>query len=389
MSPETRELIQALHQTACKQVLALTGGGAGAAGLLLSVPGGSRTVLETTIPYSERSFIDFLGKTPDQFSSATTARDMAQRATARAAWLAPGQPAIGLGCTASLISDRPKKGDHRAHVAAQSAAGLITYSIVLEKGARDRAGEEALIDTLVLNALAEAAGIEARLSVPLLAGESIAIERLPPDPLSTATWPEEKILCQDIDGRLAADLPRPEALIAGSFNPVHEGHWQLAAAAAAQGKIHVAFELSATNVDKPPLSAEGIRLRLAQFVWRAPVWVTRVPTFAAKATLFPGVVFVVGADTAARLVEARYYEDNPQRMHEALDHIRKQGCRFLVAGREDEQGRFVSLPDLTVPEAFKELFTPIPEAACRVAISSTALRKTAPRQPVDASPGSE
>src|SRR6185295_17706306 len=29
-------------------------------------------------------------------------------------------PAIGVACTASLVSDRPKKGEHRCHVASQT-----------------------------------------------------------------------------------------------------------------------------------------------------------------------------------------------------------------------------------------------------------------------------
>ena len=41
-------------------------------------------------------------------------------------------------------------------------------------------------------------------------------------------------------------------------------------------------------------NAEEVRRRLAQCTWRAPLWLTRAPTFAEKALLFPGVVFVVG-----------------------------------------------------------------------------------------------
>ena len=80
MDPATRRLIEAVHRTPCRCVLALTGGGASAAGLLLSVPGGSRTVLEVVVPYDERALADFLGRRPEQFCSAATGADLAARA---------------------------------------------------------------------------------------------------------------------------------------------------------------------------------------------------------------------------------------------------------------------------------------------------------------------
>ena len=51
-------------------------------------------------------------------------------------------------------------------------------------------------------------------------------------------------------------------------------------------------------------------------------------TFAEKAQLFPGVVFVVGVDTAERIVQPRFYGDSEERMLQALEQIRQSGCRF-------------------------------------------------------------
>jgi hypothetical protein len=134
------------------------------------------------------------------------------------------------------------------------------------------------------------------------------------------------------------------------------------------------FELSVTNVDKPPLGEEEVRRRLAQFAQRAPVWLVRAPTFVEKARLFPGVTFVVGADTAERVVAPRYYRASAEEMSWALDEIRRQGCRFLVAGRATADGRFTELHHLDVPAAHRELFVAIPADAFRVDLSSTALR---------------
>jgi nicotinamide mononucleotide (NMN) deamidase PncC len=380
MDSTIRCLIEAVHHAPSRCVLAVTGGGASAAGLLLSVPGGSRTVLEVVVPYHDQALCDFLGRRPEQFCSTETARDMAVRACERARWLAPGETVVGVGCTASLASDRPKRGDHRLHVATYGAQHTATYSLTLTKGAQDREAEEAVVAAVLLNAVAEAFGVAERLALPLLPGEEVQTESVPPrDVLSAFLRGEVPTVCAEVDGRLRADAPRPAVLLPGAFNPLHEGHCGMAAVAARLVGGSAAFELSVANVDKPPLAVEEVRRRLAQFTWLAPLWLTRAPTFAEKAALFPGVVFAVGADTAARIVAPRYYGDSAERMAEALDFIRGQGCRFLVAGRVDKEGKFVGLDNLSLPPAYRDLFTAIPEAEFRLDLSSTQLREQAER----------
>ena len=94
-----------------------------------------------------------------------------------------------------------------------------------------------------------------------------------------------------------------------------------------------------------------------------------------KARLFPGVVFVVGADTAARIVQPRFYQDSAERMLEVLAEIRRQGCRFLVAGRLDQEGKFVGLADLVLPDSVRDLFDGIRPEEFRLDVSSTELRR--------------
>lgn len=376
MDTSTRQLIEALHRAPCRCVLALTGGGTQAAGLLLNVPGGSRTVLEIVVPYHERALVEFLGHEPENYCSAGTGRDLARRAYERAVSLAPGETVVGVGCTAGLATDRPKRGDHRFYIAVRTATGTSTYSLTLAKGARDREGEEAVLDAVLLNALAIALGINERLTPALVPGEEISCESIPLEgPFACFLQGEIPALCAEPDGRLRADAPRPAVLLSGAFNPVHQGHWGMAAAGARRSKLPVAFELSILNVDKPPLTAEEIRRRVHQFAWRAPLWLTRAATFVEKAKLFPGVLFLIGADTAARIVACRYYQDDETKMSEALEQIRAQGCRFLVAGRAGPLEEFVALEELALPERFRDLFTGIPEQEFRLDISSTNLRQ--------------
>jgi hypothetical protein len=376
MDSATRSLIAALHQASRKYALALTGGGATAIGELLSVPGGSRTILEAVVPYAQPALTDYLGRAPEQYCSAATSLELAQRASERAAALAPGEAVLGIGCTASLASDRPKRGDHRFHVAFHGGRA-VTYSLTLRKGERDREGEENVLRVVLLNGLAEYLSIAERLPLPLLPGEAVEIEPAPDTAvLAGLLRGESRAVCSDIDGRLRADALLPAALLPGSFNPLHHGHRELATVAGELLGVAVAFELTVVNADKAPLSPEAAEQRRRQFLWRAPLWLTSASTFVEKAAIFPGATFIVGADTAARIVAPRFYQDSEALMLAALARIRELGCRFLVAGRVDTDGNFTRCEDLALPAEFRDLFAGIPPEAFRHDVSSTDLRRT-------------
>src|SRR5262249_30928926 len=128
-----RALIAQLHSVPLRYALVLTGGGVTAAGWLLSIPGGSRTILEVAVPYDETSRAGHLGRHPASFCSVETARALAARARERARALAPGSAVAGVSCTASLRSDRPKRGDHRFHLAVQTSRHSVCHSLTLTK----------------------------------------------------------------------------------------------------------------------------------------------------------------------------------------------------------------------------------------------------------------
>lgn len=204
---------------------------------------------------------------------------------------------------------------------------------------------------------------------------------LPPVPLHAMDidLPSERNpVYVDAGGRIVPtqrwDLQRPTALLPGAFNPIHAGHRSLANVAADMLGLPVAYELSIANVDKPPLSPAEVQRRLAQFPGHAAVWVTHAPRFVQKAALFPGAIFIVGADTAWRVVDPQYYGGERAGVHAALAQIRSHGCRFLVACRVDAAARCVELADVPVPPAFHTLFDAIPVERFRLDICSTALR---------------
>src|SRR6266702_8271644 len=101
----------------------------------------------------------------------------------------------------------------------------------------------------------------------------------------------------DIDLGHRWDPLHPTGILPGAFNPVHAGHWGLADAAAQMLGLPVAFELSIANVDKPPLTPEVIQRRHALIAGRVGLWLTNAPRFTDKCQLFPGAIFIVGANT--------------------------------------------------------------------------------------------
>ena len=380
MSPSDaawQQLISALHASGRKAALAITGGGSGAVGELLRVPGGSRLLIEAQVPYDALALATFLGFAPAQACSADTAIAMARSARARAARLVPaGTDLVGLGATAALVSDRPRRGEHRFHIAFANSAGIAHCTGVMAKGRRDRAAEEDLVSRAIVLWLARACGIAAPSPRSLLDADEHFAETVvaTADTIDQLLAGELDRVTVQPDGQMMLSAPQPLVLLPGSFNPVHEGHVLLARVAEELRQQPLAFEISVTNVDKPPLAGETVRHRLAQFAWKSPVELTRAPTFLEKSRLFPRTTFVIGADTAERLFAPKYYGDDEARMHVALEEIASSGSSFLVAVRIDAAGRVRALSDIPVPRRYADLFTEIPEHRFRLDTSSSEIR---------------
>jgi hypothetical protein len=202
-------------------------------------------------------------------------------------------------------------------------------------------------------------------------------------------------------GMAVINAPRPGRIyLPGSFNPLHAGHQDLLAAACRVAGVEPsegAFELAISNADKGLLPLPEIERRVAQFIAaQLPVVVTQAPLFTQKADLFPKSKFVVGYDTAARLVQEKYYGSETAMLLQ-FAKLAHQGCGFLVAGRKEtvssggdggggsgslggsgsSAARFRSLAELEIPEVLQRgsLFQAIPESEFRMDISSTELRE--------------
>lgn len=365
--------IEAIHAAPPMVVIEFAGAGVQALAWLHSVAGSSRTILEATDHYVAASLISCIGYQPEQFTSPEVARAMATKAYIRARELAePGTSVAGIGSTATIATDRTKRGDHRCCVAVCDSHGVTSYALTLTKGLRNRHQEENLVSLLILRAIADVCGLSNLPQLALVGSETLVKHAEKLDWIARLLAGDVNWVMVAPDGQMTAGETLPGvALLSGSFNPLHVGHERMAQEATVMLGQPVYYELPLVNAEKAPLNTTEARRRLTQFAGWATVLLSRAPLFSQKAKIFPQTVFVLGVDTVERLIQPRFYHNSSEEMLAAFQSIRAAGCRFLVAARLHGDN-FLTLTDLQLPAGFRGLFEEIPDF--RVDISSTEIR---------------
>ncbi|OQR94267.1 hypothetical protein ACHHYP_01580 [Achlya hypogyna] len=381
-------------------VVSLSGGGGSAVGEILGTAGASSTLLEVLVPYHRQSMVDYLHVPAPEleamgFSSKDVAELMGKRALEHGRRLVPLAEAascIGIGCAAAIVSAEPRRGSHRAFLSLHTADSVHNFKLEMEKGARSRKEEDECVGHLIVLALAKAAGLEADIQASLRqlctvhAGDALTEDSSPP---TTSTFlvpdgPTSTVAYLSTSTAPLKDMPWHRLLvIPGSFNPMHAGHTELAATARATlaateaAPRDILFELSVKNADKGTVGMAALQARVTDIVSThgASVVLSNASLFLEKAALFPKCAFVIGADTAVRLLDVKYYGGDVAGLFAALATIAARECSFVVAGR-DVGGVFVSAEDVVaqVPAPFRSIFVPLSESQFRKDISSTQLR---------------
>mmetsp|Transcript_21954 Transcript_21954/g.21235 ORF Transcript_21954/g.21235 Transcript_21954/m.21235 type:complete len:531 (+) Transcript_21954:142-1734(+) len=263
-----RHFLKDIYQKSPRNVFSVyvTGGGSKALEWLFTVPGASNCLMDAGVVYSRSALEDFIKGDDSIYScSQQTALRMADRA-----WTTAGQHLLsetrnfndlrdvhihGLSCTASLVSDSPKKGSHRVHVGSTSQRSATVYTIEFEKMLRDRAGEDEACSRLLLEAIGHSCDVTPPPTDFLfpredtdtgLAGleiiqknvveKSDVIERIYKKEVRQALFVKR----QDESGKVLDDeflvledvaVPNNSLIVSGSFNPLHEGHVAMVIAA--------------------------------------------------------------------------------------------------------------------------------------------------------------
>ena len=120
MIHEIRQIIQNIHNSPYQAVITIAGAGSQALTWILTEPGASKTILEINVPYSTKSLDDYLGEPQNKVVSEKVAIKLANRSLLRAQQITENQPVVGIGVTATIKTDRPKRGKHRCFVAAST-----------------------------------------------------------------------------------------------------------------------------------------------------------------------------------------------------------------------------------------------------------------------------
>jgi hypothetical protein len=271
------DVAAAIHSSGFQFVVAVTGGGSGAISTLLETPGASRSVLAAVVPYSLAALTDWVGGKPEQACSASTARAMAMKSFRLAGTFA-GRPAssqsassrlTGFGLTASLATNRPKRGERRIHAAVQMADRTEAYSLTLVDEAPTRAADERVAAGLLLLMIAAACGVDAtaiREGLPLGDSEELLThDAARADEASSDLLQGRRrmVLVEPTAAETpASPAPHASLVFPGAFNPPHRGHLRMAALAETRLQQRATWELSIANVDKPPLDFIAIRDRV-------------------------------------------------------------------------------------------------------------------------------
>ena len=367
--------ITRIHNSKTKLVMSVSGVGSQSINWLLRVPGASNTLLEATIPYSNESLDRYIGEVPRQYVSKTTALSMAKAAYIQGIQYGDnGMDLIGVSCTGAISTNRKRRGGNQAFIGLWGPRLKYVAHLILKKGERNRVEEEELVSSLIVQYIEEKLTGNSGLSMELNELESVSIEEteFSSDLDSLMNGHISSITSSGSD-LVGLDKSFKGGILSGSFNPIHKGHIELSKLASGILGVPVAFEISVTNVDKSPLQPGEVKKRVSQFEKSETVILTCAPLFVEKSSIFKNSTFIIGNDTALRLVDPKYYDNNVQDMYTSLQKVKDNQCNFLVAGRL-QNSEFKTISDMAIPEAFISLFQGIPESQFRMDLSSTELR---------------
>ena len=336
----------------------VTGGGSYLLSDVLTQPGASESVLEARIPYAQESISQLIGQT-EFLCSKKASCALAMHAYKRSLELSPKGQEFGFACTASLRTTQPKRGDHRAHIALQTASSTKYWRLDLNKGALSRMEEERVLADYLSSALFS--GLE------LMATKKV-------DPIDSV------VVNSEVSGLVVGSCnhlyKRSNAFLPGSFNPLHSGHEHMKQVAEKILDEVVQYELCLENVDKPALDFFSLNERMKQFNEGSFV-LTSSPSFLEKTRVLggnEGCTFVLGFDTFDRLLSPKYYGGSEWLRDQAIDEIVRLDTKFVVFGRE-KNGVFRTLSDLNVPSPLRRNCYGVTEAEFRMDVSSTQLRE--------------
>ena len=346
-------LAEIIHQSGKYFYVAATGGGTSFLGEFLKIPGGSTVIVGGEIPYNQKAFDAFAGKT-EKYNDANAALKLAVASFEKCVKLGfDSQSCIGIGVACSLAKLNERVGrEHHINIALHVHDSSFVGSIILPNNLYNRVEEEEIVNNLIYYTLLASPWIISADNVANQIGELIQQEF---EVYLENAFNNESI---QIDFDFEYDITAGRNLYLqstyqvenvdsssdfllvypGSFSPLHQGHLEIYnLTKQIYNDAPVFYELSIANSYKPSIDFINLRKRSRQFAeQQLELFVTRAPRFVDKINLFKEhfpnkkVIFVVGADTWNRVFDETAIRNGD------IEFFKTNDVKFLAFARPGE-----------------------------------------------------
>ncbi|CAD8111234.1 unnamed protein product [Paramecium sonneborni] len=364
-----------VNQLSNSNLIVLYTAGAGAQALCHFTlhPGSSKYALESSSFYAKGSLEMLLNQSITKFVTKQVAEDMALKALIRSHEIQIKEDSfdkfnstLGIGITAAIRSVNDRQGKHHAFICLNYGIIKFTYYLDLVKGIRTREQEDQFISDVVFQLILKHSNQQSisneqqfqdqsisnldNASIMLINQESMNQNLI--QSLQTSPNLLQSILFTTNQYQLNPIIQNA-IIMSGSFNPIHDGHIELAQKAQNLLQLNTFyFELSIINADKKDITVQEVEKRLELIKKFHPnIILSNKAYFKDKNQFLKNGAFAIGIDTYKRLVDLKYYNNSIQERDLSLFSFLQNNNKIIVAPRyNDAQQKLESLNDYGIPK---------------------------------------
>lgn len=286
-----KEIVDKINRSNVKLSMVVTGGGSRFIGDFLSHSGGSNTILDFQVPYSQDAHEEYvnLEKIPYKYVSEEAAFELANAAYEKMeGYVSDNDYLLGVSVTAALIKDNEREGrENHFYVGVADSEHIYVHHVKIDKKTLFwRLAQEVFVSDVVLSIIDDP--------------ESHPYKKFLRNKVGFSSLPK------------LMDLKEPVSFFVGSFNPWHDGHQAIYDDLKTRFGS-VILELSIYNRDKATELESVLRDRVKYL--NIPYIITHVQWITEKIDYFRSLGFekiniAMGLDTWARFVQDGFNKED-------------------------------------------------------------------------------